>query len=85
LIPVDSAFGGIAIYRSWCFFASDYSERSFIGECEHVAFNLSLVGKGAKLYLSPRFVNSILNTYNLNKFFIIRVLRFLRWDRNIQK
>lgn len=81
LISVDSAFGGIGIYRSWCFFDSDYSEDESPGVCEHVSFHKKLKSKGAKMYINPRFINSILNTYNINKFFIIRNLRLWRWNR----
>ena len=81
LLPVDSAFGGIGIYRSWCFFNSDYSEEGGPGVCEHVSFHNRLKSSGAKLYINPRFINSIFNTYNINKFFIIRNLRLWLWNR----
>lgn len=82
LIPVDSAFGGIGIYRSWCFFSADYSEDGNHEICEHVSFHSKLKLSGARLYINPRFINSIFNTYNINKFFIIRNLRLWRWNRN---
>jgi hypothetical protein len=81
LIPVDSAFGGIAIYRSWCFFLADYSTTSNPRECEHVSFHRSLARNEARLYICPRFVNSFLNTYNINKFFLVRLIRFWKWSR----
>ena len=82
LISVDSAFGGIGIYRSWCFFYSDYSDDESPEICEHVSFHRKLKLSGAKLYINPRFINSIFNTYNINKIFIIRNLRMWRWNRN---
>jgi hypothetical protein len=81
LIPVDSAFGGIGIYRSWCFFREDYADEQSPQECEHVSFHKKLQLAGAKLYINPRFINSIINTYNANKFFVIRNLRIWRWNR----
>ena len=79
LVPVHSAFGGIAIYRSWCFFRSDYTSAFTPGECEHVAFHRNLVKSNAELYICPRFVNSVINTYNLNKFFLVRLIRMWKW------
>ena len=81
LIAVDSAFGGIGIYKSWCFFKCDYSDFSSVNECEHVSLNLALGGLGAKMFINPRFINSIFNTYNINKLFIIRNFRLWRWNR----
>jgi hypothetical protein len=81
LIPVNSAFGGIGIYKSWCFFSADYYGDGPIRECEHVTFHRQLKLLGARLYLNPRFVNSIVNTYNVNKLFLIRNLRIWRWNR----
>jgi hypothetical protein len=85
LIPVNSAFGGIGIYKSWCFFSADYSNEGPIQECEHVSFHRHLQLLGAKFYLNPRFVNSIANTYNVNKLFLIRNLRIWRWNRMKRK
>jgi hypothetical protein len=81
-IKVQSAFGGIGIYKNWCFFQADYSEFNSPHECEHVSFNYALGRLGADLFINPRFVNSIFNTYNINKLFIIRNLRLWRWNRS---
>ena len=80
LIPVISAFGGIAIYKSWCIFCFDYSTEEDYQECEHVALNRKLYLHGANLFINPRFINSVVNTYNINKFFLIRNLRLWRWN-----
>jgi hypothetical protein len=82
LVAVDSAFGGIGIYRTWCFLLADYSEERDVGICEHISFHKQLTDNGAKLFINPRFINSIFNTYNINKFFIVRNLRLWRWNRN---
>jgi hypothetical protein len=81
LIPVDSYFGGIAIYKSWCFFDADYITDFTPNECEHVAFHRSIQLMGGRLFLNPRFINSLVNTYNVNKFFLIRTTRFWWWNR----
>ncbi|CAN2170410.1 hypothetical protein MCEMRE212_00041 [Candidatus Nanopelagicaceae bacterium] len=80
-IPVNSAFGGIAFYRSWCFFRADYLNGAIGHECEHVSFHRNLSTEGARMYINPRFINSIINTYNVNKIFLIRNLRIWRWNR----
>lgn len=80
-VPVNSAFGGIGLYRSWCFFHADYMNEDLPRECEHVSFHRNLTAGGARLYINPRFVNSVINTYNVNKIFLIRNLRIWRWNR----
>jgi hypothetical protein len=81
LIPVNSAFGGLGVYRSWCFFKADYSDDDHPYECEHVSFHRKLEMSGARMFINPRLINSILNTYNVNKIFLIRNLRIWRWNR----
>lgn len=80
-IPVDSAFGGIGIYKSWCFFMANYNNDGHPHECEHVSFHRNLQAKGARMYINPRFINSVINTYNVNKIFLIRNVRIWRWNR----
>jgi hypothetical protein len=82
LISVNSAFGGIGIYKSWCFFKADYRDDSHSHECEHVSFHRKLEVDGARMYINPRFINSIINTYNMNKIFLIRNVRLWRWSRS---
>jgi glycosyltransferase involved in cell wall biosynthesis len=58
LVKVDSAFGGLGIYRSKAFFSSKYlgvTEGKEI--CEHVPFNLYLTQNDFKLFINPRLVN----------------------------
>jgi len=56
LLEVDSAFGGIAIYRfsdilKHCYYGYGYNT------CEHVHFNKSIKKKGGKLYINTSFYN----------------------------
>jgi len=81
LLPVNSAFGGIGIYRSWCFFRADYNDDDHPYECEHVSFHRKLEAESARMFINPRFINSIVNTYNVNKIFLIRNVRIWRWNR----
>jgi len=79
-IRVDSAFGGLAIYRSEVFLKCDYTSLISTGrnQCEHVDFNLKLSERGYKLYINPGLINSHWNTYNINRFKIIRRIRGFR-------
>jgi glycosyltransferase involved in cell wall biosynthesis len=66
-VRVDSAFGGIAIYKSSIYFDSEYRGMSEKGIpiCEHVPFNSNLVENGARLFINPEFINSESSTSSL--------------------
>jgi hypothetical protein len=55
-LPVDSAFGGMAIYK-----ADACRNGRYVGlideqeVCEHVSFNQSIVENGGKLWINPEF------------------------------
>jgi hypothetical protein len=65
-IPVESAFGGLAIYRRECIADSNYQSIDFLnsGNCEHVLFNKSLVTKNHKLFINPFLTNFSWNDHN---------------------
>lgn len=59
-VEVDSAFGGMAIYRK-----SILSESSYIGLyengmeiCEHVPFHMSIRAAGGKIFINPALINT---------------------------
>ncbi|MCB1213482.1 MAG: glycosyltransferase family 2 protein [Chlamydiia bacterium] len=60
LIPVDSAFGGAALYRlsfvKGCKYKGLYRKQTEV--CEHVALNKQLREKGARIFINPRMINS---------------------------
>jgi hypothetical protein len=58
-ISVDSAFGGIGIYKSDALCGVWYSSRDEAGRevCEHVSLNLRLRKAGGKLYILPALLN----------------------------
>jgi hypothetical protein len=58
-ISVDSAFGGIGIYRSDALSGVWYSGRDEAGRevCEHVSLNLRLREAGGGLYILPALLN----------------------------
>jgi hypothetical protein len=80
-VAVDSGFGGLAIYRSDIFLKFDYSKLNTQSrDSEHVDLHLRMRKNGYKIFINPDFVNSHWNTYNVNRFFLIRQLRRLIWN-----
>jgi len=79
-VPVDSAFGGLAVYKTEMFLRADYTpiEDSASRQCEHVDFNLKLRKMGYRLFINPALINSHWNTYNINRFKVIRRARGFR-------
>jgi len=58
-IEVESAFGGIAVYRKNCFEHGEYVG-SIDGRpvCEHVSFHRSIRAAGGRILINPRFINA---------------------------
>jgi hypothetical protein len=76
-IEVESAFGGMALYKKWVFQSLDYSISSTpiqAHESEHVALNYKIRKSGGHLYIHPHFLNFSWNPHNLGS---IRVFRKL--------
>ena len=59
-IIVDSAFGGLAIYKTNLFLDNNYDSNNLQGPIvsEHVDFNLKCTSFGAKFFIVPFFINS---------------------------
>jgi hypothetical protein len=59
-IEVDSAFGGLAIYRRDALLTSRYRGLDEYGEqiCEHVPFHAGLRARGARLFINPALINA---------------------------
>ncbi|UJR32539.1 hypothetical protein I4U23_020001 [Adineta vaga] len=61
LIPVQSAFGGFAVYQTRyledCRYDSSDDELNY-GKCEHVMFNECVTRNGGKIFINPAFQNS---------------------------
>lgn len=58
-IEVDSAFGGLAVYRTDAIQGLRYQGLTPEGDeiCEHVPLNLALRQRGGRLFINPRMVN----------------------------
>lgn len=78
-VEVDSAFGGLGVYRTKIFLENDYVKEVKTGEIysEHIDFHLSAKRRGARLFINPKLINSRWNIYNLNRVKLVRVLREL--------
>ncbi len=59
LLEVESAFGGLAIYRGDAVEANWYADRDRLGRrcCEHVSFNERITAAGGRLFVHPGLVN----------------------------
>ena len=81
-IEVQSAFGGLGIYKAEIFAKFDYSlledDQDF--ESEHVAISKRIIEYGEKIFINPRMINNHFNTYNVNRFFVIRQIRDIYWN-----
>ncbi len=78
-ISVNSAFGGLGVYKAEIFLNHDYTYLGLEEETysEHIDLHFSMVNSGLKLYINPKFINSSWNSYNLNRHFIVRLYRRL--------
>lgn len=81
-IAVQSAFGGLGIYRTSVFLDGHFLGMDKEGNevCEHVHFHETLANKGYKLFIMPSLVN--LNrrsqTLNIVKEFILRATKRIK-------
>jgi hypothetical protein len=59
-IPVDSAFGGLAIYKKQLFDCCEYKGLDEDGQevCEHVHFHAVLKARGQRLFINPQLINA---------------------------
>ena len=66
-LEVDSAFGGLAVYRREVMCNSAYIGlySNGIEVCEHVPFHLRIKENGGKIFISPRMVNTDYTEHSL--------------------
>lgn len=59
-IEVDSAFGGLAVYRREALENANYvgSDEAGRGVCEHVALNCQIRDNGYKIFINPQLINA---------------------------
>jgi hypothetical protein len=79
-IPVDSAFGGLAIYKRKLFENVKYSSTLPNGDhvCEHVTLHQQMTRRGAKLFINPSLINLGWNTHSASKKIAKRIKRAVK-------
>ncbi len=85
-IKVESAFGGLAIYKSKLLGTSaKYAGKTDLSNnvCEHVPFHATLVENGAQIYINPKFVNTRTTDHSRRLSTIFTVLRVFRYSLKI--
>ena len=83
-IEVQSGFGGLAIYKTSVFINYNYDpDPGRLKESEHVAIHKKVTDSGGKIFINPAFINSKWNTYNINRYFLIRQTRRIFYDAGI--
>jgi hypothetical protein len=83
-MEVDSGFGGLAIYKTSVFMKFDYSKiDKGSRDSEHVDLHRKMRAENNKIFINPRFINARWNTYNINRFFLIRQVRRMVWNSSI--
>jgi len=67
-IDVDSAFGGLAIYKKKTFEFCKYAGLTETGDevCEHVYFHLQLKSNGAKLFINSKLINASMTEHTIH-------------------
>lgn len=65
-IEVESAFGGLAIYKREAMLGSEYSAFDDSGRitCEHVPFNLRMRSQNKKIFINPALINTRYTDHN---------------------
>lgn len=78
-IPVDSAFGGLAIYRRSVLSGVHYAGADETGEevCEHVCLHGQLRSRGARIFINPRFINTAETVQSHDRSFPQSLRRYL--------
>jgi len=76
-IPVNSAFGGLAIYKRNYFVMGNYVGHTSDGfrTCEHVPFHEKLKEAGARIFINPALINCGWNEHNFQHLPVNRVKR----------
>jgi hypothetical protein len=76
-IEVDSAFGGLGIYKVQFLKNCSYSPFNPDGSlvCEHVTLNRQIRANGGQIYVNPRLINFAWNSHNIPNRLVMRMKR----------
>lgn len=79
-IEVDSAFGGLAIYRRHALSSGEYSNLGSDGcqTCEHVALHAHIRANGLRIFVNPALINTDYTEHTTALFLRNKVVRVAR-------
>lgn len=77
---VDSAFGGLAIYRRQILESLSYQGLDGDGQewCEHVSLHAQIKERGGRIFINPRLINGGWNEHSREMKMTQRILRLVR-------
>jgi len=75
-IKVESAFGGLGIYKAEIFLECDYGGGTGVlsNECEHVEFHRQAGNLGKEFFLLPSLYNNLVSRHTFRKYLLCRIL-----------
>jgi hypothetical protein len=84
-IEVDSAFGGLAVYKRATFIKGVYEGLTPTHQpiCEHVPFNLSLRAQGAKIFINPKLINFNRTDHSIRSGLVYQLFRILHYPKKL--
>ena len=79
LIEVESAFGGLGVYRRQVFESFDYAslDETSTGESEHISLHKKIVDSDGRLFIVPAMTNFSYSPHNLAAYGIFRGIDLL--------
>ena len=79
-VEVDSAFGGLAIYKTVSLLGAVYTGQLDSGDavCEHVPLHNQIRNNGFKIFINPGLINFLYTDHSKNTFIRKRFLRFCK-------
>jgi len=79
-VEVDSAFGGLAIYKTVSLLGAAYTGQLDSGDavCEHVPLHNQIRNNGFKIFINPGLINFQYTDHSKNTFIRKRFLRFCK-------
>jgi hypothetical protein len=90
LIPVNSAYGGFAIYKTNCLLTYDYARttKDSFYDIDFVILNRKIINSGSFLYIDSQLLNCNWTSHSLQYYRIYRVYlhwkkRFFYWSKRL--
>lgn len=76
-IEVDSAFGGLALYKREALLAAHYCglDAAGVQVCEHVPFHAQLRQQGFRIFINPKLINANRTAHSARKRLHVRLRR----------